>query len=353
MKQFKPLLPLGEATLADHVISTFMRGEVDVFLVVGYQHDKLRTHIKKRDINIIENLDYGRGMFTSIQAGVRRLPASHQAFFIMPIDIPLVRPSTIKQLLDAAEEHPGNIIFPVFGKKRGHPPLIPSSLIPVILGWKQGGGLKSILNSQEKIAWEVPVADSNILFDVDTPEDYKILLERYQNYELPTDEECEAIYDICQITPGRIRHCIKTAEVAVEIGKALIKADHNLNMEVIRIAAKLHDIAKGQPKHDFAGGQILRELGFGKVADIVGVHTDLSEGNTGIPLEAKVVYLADKFVEGERLVSIEERYRFSHRQFGLTPEIKARILKRQERALSVKRELERLLGYPLEKVIFP
>ena len=129
----------------------------------------------------------------------------------MPVDIPLVRPSTIRRLLDAAGEHTDKIIFPVFGKRRGHPPLIPSSLVPAILGWKKGGGLKAILDSQEKMAWEVPVADSNILFDVDTPEDYRMLLERFHRYEVPTIEECEVILTaICKVEPDRIRHCCKS-----------------------------------------------------------------------------------------------------------------------------------------------
>ena len=77
----------------------------------------------------------------------------------------------------------------------------------------------------------------------------------------------------------------------------------------------LHDIAKGQRKHDIAGGKILRELGFGKVGDIVAVHSDLAGGNTRLSLETKIVYLADKLVEGERLVSLEERYRSSRQRF--------------------------------------
>ena len=354
MKQFKPLLPLDEATITDHVIATFLSCGIDVILVVGNRQDELRKGIKKWDITIIENPDYSQGMFSSIQAGIRRLQPAHRAFFVMPVDIPLVRPSTIRRLLDAGAEHPDSIVFPVFGKKRGHPPLIHSSLVPAILGWKKGGGLKAILDSQEKAAREVPVADSNILFDVDAPEDYKMLLERFRSYEVPTNEECEVILTaICKVEPDRIRHGFKVSEVALAIGQSLNKSGFHLDLEAVRAAAALHDIAKGQPKHDIAGGQILRKLGFGKVADIVSVHTDLSEVTHGISLEARIVYLADKFVEGERLVSIEERYQSSRRQFGLTPEIEAKILKRKERALSMKQELETLLGYPLEKVVSP
>ena len=130
MRQFKPLLPLGEGTITDRVIATFLSCDIDVILVAGNRQDELQKGIKKWDITIIENPDYTKGMFSSIQAGTRLLQPSHRAIFVMPVDIPLVRSSTIKRLLDVAEEQPDSIIFPVFDKKRGHPPLIPSSLIP-------------------------------------------------------------------------------------------------------------------------------------------------------------------------------------------------------------------------------
>jgi molybdenum cofactor cytidylyltransferase len=106
----------------------------------------------------------------------------------MPVDIPMVSTATIKRLLDVAEEHPDNIIFPVFGRRRGHPPLIPAGIIPAILEWREEGSLKDVLHAHEKLALEVPVVDSNILFDVDTAEDYLALLERFHRHEVPTDE---------------------------------------------------------------------------------------------------------------------------------------------------------------------
>jgi molybdenum cofactor cytidylyltransferase len=352
MKQFKPLLPLGDSTVTDQVISTFLSAGVDVFLVVGYRDKEIKEGIKKQAISIVCNPDYANGMFSSVLAGVRRLPPDYQAFFILPVDIPLVRTATIRRLIDAAAENPDKIVYPVFAGKRGHPPLIPSRLIPAISGWTKNGGLKAVLKSQEKLALELAVADSHILFDIDTPDDYIELLERYRRYEVATDEESDIILkDICRVPADRINHNLKVAEVAANIGRALDRSGHKVDVELVRIAAKLHDIAKGQRKHDIAGGEILRKLGFGKVGDIVAVHSDLAGGNIHLPLESKIVYLADKLVEGERLASLKERYRSSRRRFDLTPEIEAAIEGRFKVAQSVKSEIEKLLGFPLEKII--
>ncbi len=55
---FKPLLPLGQESIVDHVISTFLQNRVDVYLVVGYRQIEVRAAIEDRDVTIIDNPDY-------------------------------------------------------------------------------------------------------------------------------------------------------------------------------------------------------------------------------------------------------------------------------------------------------
>jgi len=55
MKEFKPLLPLGDATIADYVIATFRGAGVDVFLGLGHRQEELKAGLKRRDITIIFN----------------------------------------------------------------------------------------------------------------------------------------------------------------------------------------------------------------------------------------------------------------------------------------------------------
>jgi molybdenum cofactor cytidylyltransferase len=172
MKQLKPLLSLGEATVTEFIISTFQSLGVQVFLVVGNRKEEVISGINSPGITIVYNPDFEKGMFSSIQAGIKQLGKEYQAFFILPVDIPLVKAVTIKKIMEAGIAHPQNIIYPVFRGKRGHPPLIPSGLIPEILAWTQDGGLKAYLKSREQVAMNLPVNDSFILFDIDTPEDY-------------------------------------------------------------------------------------------------------------------------------------------------------------------------------------
>jgi CTP:molybdopterin cytidylyltransferase MocA/HD superfamily phosphohydrolase YqeK len=352
MEQFKPLLQLDGQTITDRVISIFALNGIDVFLVVGWKKEELLSGIKSRSMTVIENPDYEQDMFTSVLAGLRHLPPDCKSFFIMPVDIPLVRTATISFLLKEAEEHPGRIIYPCFGGRKGHPTLIHSQLVEGILRWKKEGGLKAFLNSQKELALEVNVPDRNILFDIDTPDDLKEAQERLENIDVPTKEECEIITEMIHLMPSPVRrHCEKVTEVAIAIGRKLQQCGQMIEMDMVQAGAMLHDIAKGMPDHEKQACRMLHEMGFGPVGDLVADHTELKNANEKTSLEEKIIYLADKFVEEDHIVSLEERYRTRDRSFIATAEIKNKILQRKARALTVERELEEIIGSPLEDII--
>jgi molybdenum cofactor cytidylyltransferase len=354
MKRFKPLLPVGDETITDRLISLFWRNNVDVFLVVGWKKEELIAGIKNHDVRIVENPNFQMGMFSSVQAGLRQvLAGEYPAVFIHPVDIPLIRPYTIRRLLEAAESNSGTFFYPSCGAKRGHPPLIPIEMVPTILDWQREGGLKDFLEIYDGLAYEVRVPDLYSHLDIDTPADYEDLLERFCHYEIPEKEEIEVILsDIRSMPPDRVRHCYKVAEVADNLGKALTMAGEKADLDLVRAASILHDIAKGQKDHARAGGNLLVEMGFNKVGNIVSAHSDLPDGLKGSSLETKIVYLADKFVSGENLVTIEQRYDQALERFSAIENIKNEILKRREGAFQVENEFESSLGYPLERIVF-
>ena len=352
MRRFKPLLPLDGQNVTDFLIGTFLKNDVDVVLVAGYLQDRLRQGLETPDIQIVVNPHYRQGMFSSIQAGLRALETGYKGAFIAPVDIPLVRPSTIHSLLQAAIEYPGKILYPTFRRSRGHPPLIPAGVFPLILEEEINGNLKSLLLGHENLAAEIPVPDSNVLIDIDTPSDYQRLLEVFQHYEVPSLEECEVILqEIRKVTPSVYRHSLKVARIAEVISHELSARGINLDLPAVRAAARLHDIAKGQKGHAAAGASWLAEKGFGKIGDMVAVHTDLPADIRDNAWEAKIVYLSDKFVDGEKEVSLQERYNSALKRYGVREDIRSDISRRCDRALQVKTELESLLGFSLEKII--
>lgn len=186
MGQFKPLLKINGETIIDHLISTFSKSRTEIFVVTGYRRQELMASVKVPEVTFVENPDYAHGMFTSVQAGVHSLKSGHKAFFVMPVDIPLVKVSSIRSLINTYRENPDKIIYPVFHAKRGHPPLIPITLAPAIVRSQPSGTLRDVLRVHENLAIEVDVNDENIVLDMNTTADYQALLKRF--HKMKTDE---------------------------------------------------------------------------------------------------------------------------------------------------------------------
>jgi molybdenum cofactor cytidylyltransferase len=186
MGTFKPNIKLGGVTIAERLIATYRSLDIDVYLVVGWQKEALLDNVKRSDFMVVENPIYHKGMFSSVRTGLEALKIqAYRVIFIQPVDVPLVQISTLRGLREASQKPEAKIYYPCFNSRRGHPVLILSDIIPAILEWNGEGGLKAYLITQENQAQELEVADSNILFDIDTPEDIPELLKRYNQLEKP------------------------------------------------------------------------------------------------------------------------------------------------------------------------
>ena len=103
MGAFKPLLPFGERTLVDHVVTNLRAaGVARIHVVTGFQADALAPELARLGVTRAHNPDFAAGMFSSVRAGVASLPADVDAFLLAPVDVPLLRPSTIARILRAA-----------------------------------------------------------------------------------------------------------------------------------------------------------------------------------------------------------------------------------------------------------
>jgi len=184
IKGFKPLLRIGGKTLVEHAIELFRSAGIDeIVTVVGHGLAKLIPVVEAASSRHVINDQYHAGMYSSIQQGVKGLRHPCDAFFLLPVDIPLVRPSTVRKLSDAFHKHPSSMVcYPQFQSRRGHPPLINSRLIDEILSYSGQGGLRELLRYHQDHALSIPVEDPFIRLDADTHEDLLLLREKYALY---------------------------------------------------------------------------------------------------------------------------------------------------------------------------
>ena len=231
------------------------------------------------------------------------------------MDIPLLRRGTIITLSEAFAADPSRIYHPVFAGRRGHPPLLPARLIaPLLKQEHRGDGLRGLLREMEQthphLAQEVDVADMHIHIDLDTPESYRDACIRFARRGVPSMAECEVIFTrLHPLSAKGLARGRAVARVAVAMAEAVNRhSGRSLDIELCRVSGWLHDIAEGQPDHEREGERWLRELGFDRAGAIVGSHRDLVWEPSMAVGEREIVYLADKLIQGSRLVTECERF---------------------------------------------
>lgn len=148
----------------------------------------------------------------------------------------------------------------------------------------------------------------------------------------PDEGEIEALWEKYG-TPAPVRtHCRAVARRAMELAD---RVDRPVDRELLTAACLLHDLVRGWPDHARACGELMIKEGWPALADVIAVHHDLPQGAGA---EASLLYLADKLVQGDRPVSLAERFEGSRRKCG-TPEALAAWERRYRRARSVIEEL--------------
>ncbi|MDR3566434.1 MAG: histidine phosphatase family protein [Syntrophobacteraceae bacterium] len=351
MGAFKPLLPLGESTVVQEVVERFRRaGLGDVRVVVGHRAEETGAVVDRLGAGKIGNTAYDKGMYSSVLAGVKSLEPEIEAFFVLPVDIPLIKPATIASLAAAWRGSAAKVAYPRFEGLRGHPPII-STELTADLPQDYPGGLAAFLARYDDLAVDLDVIDQSILMNCNTRLDYLKLRAYRSREDIPTDRECIALLKAQNGSQELIAHSLMVAEMARMLAVFLLPGGLALNFELVKAGGLLHDIAKGQhPDHAAAGAEFLEKIGCGRVARLVALHTDIGPGPLQPPGESEVVHFADKLVKGDRVVTLTERFEGPLKRFADRAEVLAGVKRRLRDAKTISRQLEKILGRPPQTI---
>jgi CTP:molybdopterin cytidylyltransferase MocA len=357
MRELKPLLDVEGRTLLERAVGAFSAvGIDDVLVVTGHRGDEVAPVAARAGARTVHNPRFDEGMYSSVQAGVAAMAAGVTRFFLLPADVPLVRPETVGQLARAAGTPAGPaagqsaargaagpaVVYPAFRESTGHPPLISASLRDEILGDRPAGGLRELLMRHAASSQLVEVEDPGVLLDADTPEALARIRELAAGEDLPDEARCLELLRERGTPDTVVSHTRAVAAVATALAAALNERGQHLCEPLVAAGALLHDLARDQPRHADAGADVLEHLGIPRVAAVVRRHMglDAAGADTG---EAEVVYLADKLVEGDRLVGLDARFAARLARFARHPSALAGATARRDEARDVLRRVEDVL----------
>lgn len=349
MGSLKSTLLLAGTTALERSVASFRDAGIDeVIVVLGHRAQELQPLAERCGARSVYNSSFREGMFSSLVAGARALPEWARGAFVLPADVPLVRDSTIRQLAAAFANRRNGIIYPVYDRQRGHPPLIARRILKEAAEGMPGP-LCDLLRQHEQRAVDVAVADEAIHLDMDTPADFETLVALAARREIPTAGECEALLARQHLPESVVRHSRKVAEATARMADALFRRGLAIRLELARAGALLHDLAKGQPKHAEAGAAILRDIRMPDVADVVASHTEMEF--CGIIDERAIVYLADKLTSGDKLVTLDDRFRPALDRFRGKADALAAARRRKAVAEQIARAIETRLGISLATIL--
>lgn len=186
----KPIMPWGDKTFLQAVIDKMKTAGVEpVVAVLGAHFRKAHDHCRSCGAAPIFNRDWALGQFSSLQTGLGELSKllSSGEFdgekkcgvMVALVDQPHIASQVFGEVAEAYKKFPDELIIPTFQERRGHPYVIPRDLFSSVLAMPASAITRDFLNAHQSLLMLLPVADSGILFDIDTPEDLFIAMERF------------------------------------------------------------------------------------------------------------------------------------------------------------------------------
>ncbi len=174
MGTLKPLLPVRGKPLLQNVLENVRCAQVDeIIVVLGRSADLIQARIPFDSVKVIINNAYQDGMATSLRAGLLEVSPEADAALVVLGDQPFVRPETIDRIVSHYREHNPQIVIPVYDGSRGNPVLIDRSVFPELMRLSGDTGCRAIFEKYPDTILRVAVDDPAVLFDLDTPEDFK------------------------------------------------------------------------------------------------------------------------------------------------------------------------------------
>lgn len=181
MGSSKQLLEIHGTPLLLRTINTALQsGAGKTVVVLGAHEESHRSIIENREVNIVANPSWERGMGSSIKCGLHELlkiDSNVEQAIIMVCDQPLLTIDILKKLISKKSQSNAGIIASSYSSTMGVPVLFDKKFFEQIMKMPDDHGAKKIITQNQKDVETVEFPSGDI--DLDTPEDLKKFNERH------------------------------------------------------------------------------------------------------------------------------------------------------------------------------
>ncbi|HYA32861.1 MAG TPA: nucleotidyltransferase family protein [Candidatus Bathyarchaeia archaeon] len=177
MGQNKLLLRLNDHTLVESVLdAAAVAGVHTTVVVLGHAAQELIGVLAtRREVQIVINPEYWRGMVSSFQQGLRRARDADAAFLMLG-DQPILDKNLSSAMIDELADNPETLIVsPSYAGKKGHPVLFRAELFTEIFALDAPDTIREIVHRHKDRLLTIDAPEWTVM-DVDTPDDYARIL---------------------------------------------------------------------------------------------------------------------------------------------------------------------------------
>lgn len=187
MGRDKALLPWPPESTASSTSETFLSAAIQLFapyvdivlVVAGKNQLELAPIVYASGASLVINPDPDRGQFSSLQTGLHEvLNRGRDAAMITLVDRPPVKPQTVEFLASEFEQAVARSVWavvPEYQGKHGHPILAGREMIEAFLRAPSAATAREVEHAHQNQIAYVPVNDSYVTINVDTPDQYAAL----------------------------------------------------------------------------------------------------------------------------------------------------------------------------------
>jgi molybdenum cofactor cytidylyltransferase len=179
----KALLPFQGRPFLEHLLEVTSHPKIGVRRVVLGAHAKLIADAVRLAANeVVVNEDWEQGQLSSIQAGIRSLPAGTDGMILCLIDHPLISARLVDELIGRfyRERHAARpaIVLPVYQGKRGHPVIFSAGVYEELLAAPMDQGARSVVWAHAAEVVEVATPEQGCVLNLNDPETMRHVLGR-------------------------------------------------------------------------------------------------------------------------------------------------------------------------------
>lgn len=164
----------GEPLFMKSVKAAITSEAKPVFVVTGENHDEIEEYLKNYDVNVVYNRSFEMGVQSSINTGIKSIPASCDGVILFPADMPNITAQDLNKLIAKFDKNKEKAIC-VFTNKgvKNNPILWSKSLYQKAQIIPENAHMRAVLMEHNDYIKNIEIKDEKKFLDVNFPSQLK------------------------------------------------------------------------------------------------------------------------------------------------------------------------------------